>query len=336
MTREEFGVILDKCCAILTAEARIAVFKTATQFENRVREVLSDLTVGNGSFVVDFNPHPQAFPDIAMGEYGVEVKFTLNDTWRSVANSVLETQRIEAVKHIYSVFGKMGGIPEVRWGEYEQSVIHVRTSHVPRFEVELPVGKAEPKRSLFEEMGVHYDNFRKLEMREKMKFIRAYARKIHPDGRLWWIEGGNTEEHTTPVQARLYTNLTMGEKIKLRAEAALLCPKIVKSGRTRDKYDDMVLYLLTYHGVLCHQARDLFSAGSVANPKNDDEGGIYICRALKLIETEMRQAAATMDDALFVEYWGESVPPEKRIARWLEKANEYARDWKPSENLFID
>ena len=67
------------------------------------------------------------------------------------------------------------------------------------------------------------------------------------------------------------------------------------------------LYLLTYHGVLCHQARDLFSAGSVANPNNDDEGGSYIERALKLIESEMKAAALRMDDALFVEYWGDSV-----------------------------
>ena len=115
-----------------------------------------------------------------------------------------------------------------------------------------------------------------------------------------------------------------------------MCPKIVDSGRSRNKYDDMVLYLLTYHGVLCHQARDLFSAGSVANPKNDDEGGIYIERTLKLIESDMCEAAMRMDDALFVEYWGESVAPEKRIARWLEKADEYARDWKPSASLFLD
>lgn len=336
MTIKEFEYILDVCCTQLTSEARDAGFKSSPQFENRVREVLSDITAGNGLFVVDFNPHPQAFPDIAMGEFGVEVKFTMNDTWRSVANSVLETQRIDSVKHIYIVFGKMGGVPEVCWGEYEQSVIHVRTSHVPRFEVELPIGKAVPKKSLFEEMGIHYDDFRKLEMHEKMKYIRSYAKKIHPDGRLWWIEDSETEEeHTTPIQARLYTNLSMAEKTKLRAEAALLCPKIVKSGRSRDKYDDMVLYLLTYHGVLCHQARDLFSAGSVANPKNDDDGGIYIMRALKLIENEMREAASTMDDALFIEYWGESVAPEHRIIRWLEKADELARDWKPSESLFL-
>ena len=102
------------------------------------------------------------------------------------------------------------------------------------------------------------------------------------------------------------------------------------------KYDDMVLYLLTYHGIICHQARDLFSAGSVANPKKDDKGGIYIERALKLIETEMREAALRMEDALFLEYWGENVAPEKRISRWLEKADECAKGWTPSASLFLD
>ena len=80
----------------------------------------------------------------------------------------------------------------------------------------------------------------------------------------------------------------------------------------------------------------MFSAGSVANPKNDDEGGIYIERALKLIEGEMKEAALRMDDGLFIEYWGESVSPEKRIKRWLEKADELATEWVPSKSLFLD
>jgi hypothetical protein len=336
MIKAEFEQILDHCCKQLTAEAHSTGFNTSSQFENRVREVLSDLTKDICNFEIDFSPHPQAFPDIAMGDFGVEVKFTLNDTWRSVANSVLETQRIESVKHIYIVFGKMGGIPEVRWADYEQSVIHVRTSHVPRFEIEIPTETAPIKESLFKNMGIRYDDFRKLSMQEKMKYIRAYARRIHPDGRLWWIEDKDADAHTLPVEVRLYTNLTTEEKTKLRAEAALLCPNIVKSGRSRNKYDDMVLYLLTYHGVLCHQARDLFSAGSVANPNNDDEGGIYIERTLKLIENEMREAARTMDDALFVEYWGESVHPKHRIKKWLEKADAVAVGWKPSDSLFVD
>lgn len=202
--------------------------------------------------------------------------------------------------------------------------------------MEIAGDKTEGRESLFKQMGIAYDDFRKLEMQEKMKYIRAYAKKIHPDGKLWWIEDSNSEEHTLPLQARLYTKLPENEKTRLRAEAALLCPKIVKSGRDRTKYDDVVLYLLTYRGVLCHQARDLFSAGSVANPKNDDEGGIYIERALKLLEDYMKKAVEELDDSVFVEYWGESVPKEKRIARWLEKADEVASGWKPSESLFLE
>ena len=336
MTVEHFEEILDLCCARLTSEARTNGFGSAKHFENRVREVLADITVDNSEINIDFNSPEQAFPDIAMGDYGVEVKYTTADTWRSIANSILETQRVDGVKYIYLVFGKMGGVPEVKWGEYEDSVIHVRTSHVPRFEVEICDDPNQKKESLFHQMGIRYEYFHRLDMQEKMKYIRAYARKIHPDGRLWWIEDRETEEHTLPIQARLYTNLSTEEKTRLRAEAALVCPKIVKSGRDRRKYDDVVLFLLTYHGVLCHQARDLFSAGSVANPKNDDKGGIYIERALKLIEEEMVKAAEEMDDAIFIEYWNESVPPNMRIQRWLEKADEYASGWVPSKSLFIN
>jgi hypothetical protein len=331
MTQEEFEKALDQLCLQLTNESLVSIFQSSNQFEHRVREVLSKLLESDSTINIDFSPHPQAFPDIAAGRFGVEVKFTLNDTWRSVANSVLETNRIETVEKVYLVFGKMGGKPEVKWGDYEQSVMHVRTSHVPRFEVDLFAS-----RSLFEMMGITYDVFRNLPMEEKMHHIRRYARTRLKDGeRLWWLEDTPDAEHTLPIQARLYTSLTPDEKLRMRAEAALLCPSIVDSGRKRNKYDDVVLYLLTYHGVICHQARDLFSAGSVANPDNDDNGGLYIERALKLVENEMRSASLEMSDALFQEYWKESVPPRDRIKRWLQLADAVAKDWVPSQTLFI-
>ncbi len=253
MIQEEFENILDRVCAKLTSEARNNIFNSSPQFENRVREVLRE-TLDDSSIEIDFKPHPQAFPDIAVDDFGIEVKLTLNNTWRSVANSVLETNRIESVKRIYLVFGKMGGIPEVRWGDYEQSVIHVRTSHVPRFEVELFAS-----RSLFELMGISYDEFRTLSMEDKMRHIRSYARaRLRKGERLWWLEDSPDAEHALPIQARLYTSLGKDEKLRLRAEAALLCPSIVKPSRSRNKYDDVVLYLLTYHGVICHQARGFF------------------------------------------------------------------------------
>ena len=59
MTKNEFEKILDKCCAVLTDEARTDSFKSSTQFESRVREVLDDLTKKDISFTIDFSPHPQ-------------------------------------------------------------------------------------------------------------------------------------------------------------------------------------------------------------------------------------------------------------------------------------
>ncbi len=322
---KEFEALLDITCRTLTLKVQNQVYKTSIDFENAARTLLKEEGVA-----IDFNPHPQAFPDIAIGKFGIEVKFTANDTWRSVANSVLETNRIQEVEKVYLIFGKMGGLPEVKWGVYEKSVMHVRTSHVPRFEVEI-----SNQKSLFDQMGVKYDEFRQLPMHNKMEHIRSYARsRLKPGERLWWLEDDSESSHTLPLQARLYTKLDAQEKLKLRAEAALLCPQIVESGRSRSKYDDAVLYLLTYHGVLCHQARDLFSAGSVANPENQTLTGPYIQHALKLLENEMLLAAQNLEDALFIEYWGESIEPEKRIKTWLEKADALAVNWKPSESLF--
>lgn len=329
MTESEFEDLLNSICSKLTNESRLNPFPTSRDFENRVRSLVQEESPLSH---INFDPHPQAFPDIAVGFFGIEVKFTTNDTWRSVANSVLETNRITEVKKVYLVFGKMGGVPEAKWGEYEKCVMHVRTSHVPRFEVEMSASE-----SLFDLMHVPYDQFRALPMHEKMEHIRVYARSRLKQGeRLWWLEDNSDSDHTLPIQARLYTKLTTKEKTRLRAEAALLCPQIVQSGRSRNKYDDAVLYLLTYRGVLCHQARDLFSAGSVANPNNDDQGGIYIQRSLQLLEADMLSAALELNDELFIEYWEESVPKEARIKRWLEKADALVTGWKPSESLFLE
>jgi hypothetical protein len=331
MTQDEFEYLLDAVVAQLRTEAQAAPFKESKQFENRVREVVRD-QFEDADWEIDFAPAAQAFPDIAIGEFGIEVKFTEKDTWRSVANSVLETNRVGEVKKVYLIFGKMGGEPDVKWGEYEKCVMHVRTSHVPRFEVEI--GTAE---SLFEQMGISYNDFRISEMHEKMQYIRKYARgRLKKGERMWWLEDAPGEEHSVPIQARLYTTLPESEKTRLRAEAILLCPQIVKSSGAKHKYDDVALYLLTYHGVLCHQTRDLFSAGSVANLENDDEGGLYVERALKLMEAELRNAAMHMDSALFEEYWGEAVLPENRIKEWLRRADKFAKNWTPSEKLFID
>ena len=328
MNTDEFESILTEAVArinrITREEGR---FADSMKFENAVRDALKSL-----GLPVNYKPHPHVFPDIPLGEFGVEVKFTANDTWRSIANSVFEGMRDAKVKRVYLVFGKMGGVPEVRWGKYDDCVMHVRTSHVPRFEVEMTAEK-----SLFDHLGITYAHFSRCSVAEKMAYVRKYAKKrLKPGERLWWIEDKEEQEHSLPLEVRIYMNLKQSEKRRLRAEAAMLCPQIVKPSRSRDKYSDAVSYLLTYRGVLCPQARDLFSAGSVALRADETRGGNYIQRALADIEDEMRLAAENLEDSLFQEYWGKAAPVAERISMWLELADGYAKDWTPSKELFIN
>jgi len=332
MTREAFEELLNTAAQRLEADIITdARLRGAKEFENRVRVVLQE-AAGEAGVPIDMEPPAQIFPDIVAGEFGVEVKVNSGDSWRCVANSVFEGTRHENVRYIYVLIGKMGGTPAVGWGRYEDCVMHVRTSHVPRFEVDL-----NPTETLFQKMGVSYEEFSSLDPFEKMRHVRAYARgRLQPGERLWWLDDTSENEHTVPIQARLYKTLPQEEKRRLRAEAALLCPSIVKHGRDLTKYDDVPLYLLTYHGVLAPQARDLFSAGSVALDADPTRGGNYVLRALQNIEQEMRSAAEYLDDELFVEYWGMSVLPAQRIRLWLVRADEFATGWKPSEHLFLD
>lgn len=371
---EVFHYLLGIICSKLTDEARANGFRKALAFENRVREVTQEvidqfdetpeLPEALNAFQedhplslrVEMSPPAQAFPDIVLGDVGIEVKFTEQDTWRCIANSVLETNKVITVKHICVVYCKMGGVPEVRYDDWEHAVMHVRTSHVPRFELEIG-----SEQSLFSIMGISYDDFSALEMSEKMVYIRNYARSRLKEGEhLWWLEDPSEDSgirRDMPLNARLYTNLDMEEKNKMRAEAVLLCPQILGSGRCRHKYDDLVMYMLTYHGVLCHQARDLFSAGSAAGVGGNgriretkiedrligkDFDGIYILRALLHLEDYMKAAAVYLEDKLFFEYWGDEYcaslnihDPGVRIAFWLKQADSFAREWKPSDYLFL-
>jgi hypothetical protein len=325
MDSSKFERILQAICQQLTKEAEIAPFQSSSVFENRVRELLQEHTP---QFEIDYAPHPYIFPDITAGIFGVEVKFSAKDTWRSIANSVFESFRNPSVQHIYVVFGKMGGVPNVKWGRYEDVVMHVRTSHVPRFELAM-----DAELSLFSQFNVSYQAFSAMSIQQKMKYIREYARGRMKDGeRLWWLE--EPDIHSLPIQVKLYIELSQEEKKRLRAEAVLLSPKIVGGSRTKNKYNDVALYLLTYHGVLASQVRDLFSAGSVAMAKDPIRGGIYIMRALQELEDDMMEASKRMEDSLFVEYWGYSVPAHLRIPKWLALADQYAQGWIPSQVLF--
>ncbi|MEZ5675064.1 MAG: hypothetical protein R3D81_07445 [Thalassovita sp.] len=132
-----------------------------------------------------------------------------------------------------------------------------------------------------------------------MPLIREYARgRLKPGERLWWLEDKELDEqtHALPLEVKVYMDLPQVDKRRFRAEAALMCPQVVGGSRQRGKYVDAVMYLMTYRGVLCPQARDLYSAGSVGEQGPTDN---FLINSLIDIQYEMRQAALNLEEALF-------------------------------------
>lgn len=327
MTLDEFEKILNATVIILSRDIQASdAYHAPAKFELRVREVLEQVAQDQA---IKIKPtfHPHAFPDIRANGFGIEVKTTNKDSWLSVGNSVFEGMRDIEVKTIYVVFGKMGGYPSVRWGRYEDIITHVRISHAPRFVIEM-----ERDSSLFKKMNITYDDFSAKSADEKMLYIRQYSRgRLKPGERLWWLEDEGSSG--IPLEVRLYMKLSKVEKTRLRAEGAILFPKIVGGSRVKDKYNEVAFFFLKYHNVFCPQTRDLYAAGSVAGK---ERGGNYLMRALQHIEQPMRDAAAYLPNELFEEYWGERVEPNQRIKQWLELADAHAKEWKPSKSLFLD
>src|SRR5258708_7076370 len=228
---KEFEGILDLAVKQLNNEVRASkAYHAPDAFEKRVREVLEETAAGRG---IKISPsfHPHAFPDITANGFGVEVKSTTKESWLSVGNSVFEGMRDPTVQRLYIVFGKFGGMPAVKWGRYEECITHVRISHAPRFVLEMD--RTAP---LFDHMDVDYEKFSQLSSEEKMRHIRKYTRgRLKQGETMWWLEDQPGEEKTLPLEVRVYMNLPQAEKKKLRAEAALLCPEVVKPSRSRGK-----------------------------------------------------------------------------------------------------
>ena len=80
----------------------------------------------------------QTFPDIIANKYyGIEVKVTAEDKWVSTGNSVLEGTRVEAVEKIYMFFGKLGGVADIKYRQYQDCLCEVGVTHSPRYKIDM-------------------------------------------------------------------------------------------------------------------------------------------------------------------------------------------------------
>ena len=187
MMHSTFEELLSEACNVLTKKVKKQIIKSHSEMEQEVISTLKSICCEfgiNSQQVI--GQGVQKFPDIAIEEYGIEVKHTISDKWRCIGNSVSEGHRNKSIKHIYLIYGKMGGSPEVRWSKYENAVTHVRSTHRLRFEIDMT---SSPENSIFRTMGVTYDEFMCSDIKDKMKHCRKYARKRQEKRGeyIWWL-----------------------------------------------------------------------------------------------------------------------------------------------------
>lgn len=99
------------------------------------------------------------FPDIqAEKYYGVEVKTTSTNTWKSIGSSIVESTRIEDVSMIYMLFGKLGGdYAEFRCKPYEECLDNISLTHQPRYQIDMELDKKTGEYLSKDE--IDYDDF---------------------------------------------------------------------------------------------------------------------------------------------------------------------------------
>ena len=249
MDQTDFEKLVELVCKRLQYEARQVGFSSSPDFETKVREVLHQEIETKGiDLTVDFDSHVQAFPDICLGEFGIEVKFTEKDTWRGVANSISQGMKDPNVKNVYVIWCKMGGTPEVRYRLYEEVVMHVRTSHVPRFEIDMTTDE-----SLFDEFRLTYAEFTELEMPEKMRLVRSYARRRLSEGAniyFWWLEDQFVGEQDNAGVVELFDELSKTKRHALIAEEILLFPETLRVESAAHEFHYRVIYFWHRHRIL--------------------------------------------------------------------------------------
>ena len=202
------------------------------------------------------------FPDIQAEQYyGVEVKTTASDTWKSVGSSIVESTRIEDVSMIYMLFAKLGGdFAEFRCKPYEDCLDNISLTHQPRYQIDMEL-EEKKRENIFQKMKIDYNSFRILEEKEKIQKVRTYFRSTAKEGyeMPWWI-GDEESEASVPMTIRFLNDLSLEEKKQITVRMFILFPELF-SNQGKTKYKRAALWLCSRQALICSNNRDFFTAG---------------------------------------------------------------------------
>ena len=200
-----------------------------------------------------------SFPDIITETYyGVEVKSTQANHWKSTGSSIIETTRNKNVESIYMLFGKLGGKPEFRCRPYEDCLYDITVTHSPRYLIDMTLQHND---TIFAKMHTSYDSLRtsKDSIAQVRKYYRDKAKQDQKGEMPGWLE--EIEDNSNNLMIRHISSLDKGTKDKILTQLYLLFPKCM----INSDYKEPAMWLVAYHKVVTHNMRDSFTAGGQAH-----------------------------------------------------------------------
>ena len=262
------------------------------------------------------------FPDLFTQDdfYGIEVKTSQSNNWRSVGNSVLETSRIQNIDNIYVLFGKIKTPSAFRWSRYEDCIYDVSVTHYPRYQIDM-----DTQETLFDKMGTKYDLIRNSDPVSHVK--KYYREKLKPGEKLWWLD---SEEHTTPISTKHFSDLDESEKDLWLAKSMAFMPEIFSPRKTLTKYKKVASLLMVEGGILCHNVRDHFSAGGQQEIKV--EGKTYpstpqVFSRLQNLILDIEAIILSTDKYKLEDYWECDLRDTNALYKWIDLVNKSSLEW---------
>jgi hypothetical protein len=323
--RKEFDLLLNSTISELNVHAKNSSKKVATllgrNLEPYVKDVMTDLAVGTAFENSIELIGGQRFPDIvAKKYYGIEVKTTTQNHWKTTGNSVLESTRVDDVERIFMLFAKLASPIEFRCRPYEEVLSEVVVTHSPRYLIDMNL---EEGKTIFDKIKMPYDTLRKKENPIR-PIVDYYKSKLKPGEELWWMDAENNSKPSSIV-IRIWNNLSIKEKQEL-------------FGNSSDKFGRLAIWLVTREAVVCPNVRDLFTAGGksdylIGKKTYRNVPRIFLNlfdNVLSIIETIINTSAFELS-----EYWETKTTEKNKLFDWIDLVAEHSKKIQDAKHLNI-
>jgi hypothetical protein len=334
--RNEFDLLLSSTITELNVHAKSSSKKVATllgrNLEPFVKDIMSEIAVGtpfeNSIELIG----GQKFPDIVANKYyGIEVKTTTQNHWKTTGNSVLESTRVSDVERIFMLFAKLASPIEFRCRPYEEVLSEVVVTHSPRYLIDMNLEKGK---TIFDKIKMPYDTLRKKENPIK-PLVNYYKSKLKAGEELWWMDSENGNDSSNIV-IRIWNNLPQNEKQELKNSSMIFFPELF--GNRSDKFNRVAIWLATRKSIVCPNIRDLFTAGGkvdiiIGTKKYDRVPRIFLNLFQNL--PQILENIVKISPIELSEYWDIKTSEKNKIFDWIDLVSESAKSIRDAQHLNI-